>query len=237
MFPELYFKAAIEAMDTEIGRLMQWLTVHNISDSTNIIFIGDNGNDINVAQVPNPAHSKGTLYEYGVHVPFIISGPAVSTPGVSSALVSTPDLFATMLDMCGFTNWFPFIPAARLPVDAVSLSPILQNQTTTLRNYIFTEQFQTTANPNDGKTIRNTDFKLIRFDNGSEEFYNISSDTVEQNNLLTTTLNTIQTANYNYLCSQLDSLLSTNYCVLTIPSVPVDNKISVCPTFFTDKQS
>src|SRR6185436_880665 len=75
--PELYFKAMIEAMDKETGRLFKWLVANNKMDSTNIIFIGDNGNTKQVAQIADTSHTKGTLYEYGVHVPFIISGPSV----------------------------------------------------------------------------------------------------------------------------------------------------------------
>jgi len=83
-YPELYFKAMVEAMDKETGRLMQWLIAHNKMDSTNLIFIGDNGTAKRVAQIADTAHTKGTLYEYGVRVPFIVSGPSVVNPGETS---------------------------------------------------------------------------------------------------------------------------------------------------------
>ena len=165
--PKEYFKAAIEAMDTEIGRLFSYLNTHNLADSTNIIFIGDNGNATMVAQV-TPNHAKQTLYDYGVHVPFIISGPAVVNPNrVSDALVSTPDLFATIAELCGFTNWINFIPANKLPVDTKSILPIIKNQSTAIRDWNFTEQFANPTVPNDGKTIRNLSYQFIRFDNGA----------------------------------------------------------------------
>ena len=104
--PKLYFKAALEAVDSEIGRLLLFLHQNNLADSTNIIFIGDNGNDKRVAQIADTSHCKQSLYDYGVHVPMIITGPAVVNPGrVSNLLVNTTDLFITILELSGFSNW------------------------------------------------------------------------------------------------------------------------------------
>ncbi|MFN0036497.1 MAG: sulfatase-like hydrolase/transferase, partial [Saprospiraceae bacterium] len=102
MKPKEYFKASLEALDHEIGRLFDSLAVRNQLDNTDIIFIGDNGNTIQTAQIANTMRAKGTVYQYGVHVPFIISGPSVVAPGrVSDALVNTVDLFATILELFG----------------------------------------------------------------------------------------------------------------------------------------
>lgn len=235
--PKLYFKAAIEAMDTEIGRLFQWLSSHNMLDSTNIVFVGDNGNDKAVIQIADTTHLKGTLYEYGIHVPFIIAGPAVSGPGrVSNALVSTPDLFATTLEMSNFSNWLNFIPSNNLPVDSKSLIPILRNQSSTVRDWIFTEQFQNTSATNDGKAIRNDAYKLIRFDNGNQEFYHLMIDTLEQNDLLPGIMNTNDILNYNYLCAQLDTLLGVTYCLQNVSVIHTNSdEPTAYPSPFTTK--
>jgi arylsulfatase A-like enzyme len=70
--PKPYFKAMIQAMDHEIGRLFDSLQVLNRLDSTDIVFIGDNGNSMRTAQITNIGRAKGTIYEYGIHVPLII---------------------------------------------------------------------------------------------------------------------------------------------------------------------
>jgi arylsulfatase A-like enzyme len=138
----LYFKAALEAVDSEIGRLILFLQQNNLADSTNIIFIGDNGNDKRVAQIADTSHCKQTLYDYGVHVPMIITGPAVVNPGrTSNSLVNTTDLFSTILELSGFANWSNFIPPAFLPNDTQTLLPEIQNIGGTLRDWIFSEQF------------------------------------------------------------------------------------------------
>lgn len=72
--PKNYFKAMFQALDHEIGRLLDSLKVYNIYDSTDIIFIGDNGNTNQTAQIADLDKAKGTVYQYGVHTPFIISG-------------------------------------------------------------------------------------------------------------------------------------------------------------------
>ncbi len=194
--PKEYFKALMEAMDHEIGRLLDTLQVQGKLDSTDFIFMGDNGNTKRTAQIVNTARAKGTIYQYGVRIPFLISGPSVNNPGrMSEALVNTADLFATILEMFGFYNWPSQIPAGK-PVDSRSLMPVLQNTATDVRPWAFTEIFKLTPDANDGKTMRNSAYKLLRFDNGTEEFYNLATDPDETNNLLTGTLNSSERSNY-----------------------------------------
>lgn len=210
--PKLYFRAMTEAMDTELGRLFLWLQENEQWDSTNVIFIGDNGNPKRVSQIADTSQGKGTLYEYGVNVPFLISGPAVVQPNrVSDALVSTPDLFATILDLAGASGWEAAIPSHR-PVDAQSLLPILHNETSAVRSWIFTEQFKPTSDPDDGKAIRNAAYKLLDFDDGHQELYHLSADPLEQNDLLQASLDPEAATNYGSLCIQLGDLLGENVC-------------------------
>jgi arylsulfatase A-like enzyme len=216
--PELYFKAMIEAMDKETGRLFQWLTANNKMDSTNLIFIGDNGTARRVAQIADTSHTKGTLYEYGVHVPFIISGPSVVNPGrTSDALINTPDLFATITEMAGYTNWQNAIPP-NVTVDSKSLMPIVKNELSAVHDWVFTEQFNPVSDPKDGKAIRNKAYKLLVFDDGHQEFYNLGLDGLEESNLLLQTLSDSDIINYNYLCNQLAMLVGSSHC-LTLTGV------------------
>ncbi len=203
--PIPYFKAMVEAMDTEIGRLFQHLKQTGQFDNTNIIFIGDNGTTEQVVQAPfDPNRSKTTLYEGGVNVPMIISGPAVNGGGrQSNALINTLDTFATSLDLMGI-NTLNTIPG-NIIIDSKSLLPIIKNESTAIRNWVFSE-LSGLNEQNDGKTIRNTTFKLIKFDNGIEEFYNLNNDPFENNNLLSQTLSANAQNNYIELSDQLNQL-------------------------------
>lgn len=215
-FPEKYFKAMTEAMDTEFGRFVQHLNQTGKADSTVFIFIGDNGNSKQVAQIADTSHVKGSLYEYGIHVPVLISGNNVINPyRYSDALISTTDLFATIAEIANIPFWKDSLPSS-LITDAVSVLPIVTNQLVTVRDYIFSEMFTPIPLAADGKTIRNADYKLIRFDSGISEFYAISVDTMEQNNLLSATLSSIELTNYYYLCNQLSLLTGLSACDSTV---------------------
>lgn len=230
---KLYFKASIEALDHEIGRVLDSLKAYQKLAGTDIIFIGDNGNAGPTNQAPVADHGKGTIYEYGVHVPFIVAGASVTSPGrVSDALVSTTDLFATILELTGYQNWSAQIPASR-PVDSRSLMPILKNTDTEVRNWNFTELFTTTPAPENGKTIRDKNYKLLRFDNGNEAFYAVSSDPFETQNLLTRSLTTIERLHYRYLCSEMTQLVgSGSFCTPTVgleTANTQDYRVSIAP--------
>ncbi|MBK7467897.1 MAG: sulfatase-like hydrolase/transferase [Saprospiraceae bacterium] len=210
--PKEYFKAMIQAMDREMGRLFDSLKVMNKLDSTDIIFIGDNGNSTRTAQIADQNKAKGTVYEYGVNVPMIISGPTVVNKGrISDALVNTADLFATIVENFGYTNWQSQIPSNK-PVDSKSLLPIIKNQSDSIRPWAFSEIFKLTTDSADGKSIRDLQYKLIRFDYGVEEFYDLIADPLENKNLLSGKLNAIEVDRYNYLCNEMSKLVGGFTC-------------------------
>ncbi len=230
--PKQYFKAMIQAMDHEIGRLFDSLRMMNKFDSTDFIFIGDNGNTARTAQISDLTKAKGTVYEYGVHVPLIIAGPSVVNQGrVSNALVNTTDLFATIVENFGFTNWQKQIPPNK-PVDSRSLQPIIKNISDSVRPWVFSEIFKLTTDSADGKGMRNRNYKLIKFDYGSEEFYNLILDPLESNNLLKGNLNAADISNYNYLCGEMTNLvLGTSFCKngVGIQQLDVNDIIEIYP--------
>lgn len=210
--PRPYFQAMVEAMDTEIGRFFDYLQTSGKWDNTDIIFIGDNGDDSLVAQ---SSLSKGSVYQGGVTVPFIVSGPDVVNPNrTSNAMVNTADLFATILELFGDTNWQSQIPST--VVDSQSLIPILSNTSTSSRPWAFTEVFRTTPLVTDGKAIRNDNYKLIKLANGTEKFYNLTNNPTETLNLLTSTMSVIDVTNYNYLCSEMATLVGTGIACTTL---------------------
>jgi arylsulfatase A-like enzyme len=226
--PKEYFKAMIQAMDHEIGRLFDSLQAMNKFDSTDIIFIGDNGNTARTAQISDLTKAKGTVYQYGVHVPCIIAGPSVVAPNRSSdALINTADLFATIVENFGYINWQTQIPTSK-PVDSKSLLPIIKNITDSVRPWSFCEIFKLTTDSADGKGIRNADYKLIRFDYGAEELYNLKNDSIEANNLLMGTLSNTDIVNYYYLCGELSKLLGSNiYCASKVGVEDIEKSVAI----------
>jgi hypothetical protein len=185
-----------------------------------------------MAQIADIVKAKGTVYEYGVHVPMIIAGPSIVNKGrVSSALVNTADLFATIIENFGYTNWQTQIPTNK-PVDSKSLQPIIKNLSDSVRPWIFSEIFKLITDSADAKGIRNRNYKLIKFNYGAEEFYNLETDPLETNNLLNGNLTATDIANYNYLCNEMTTLVGgSTFCqnVVGINGVDLQNELVVFP--------
>ena len=139
----LMYAAMVEALDTELGRLLASIEPRILINTT-IIFLGDNGTPGKVTIPPfDPRRAKRTLYEGGVNVPFIVSGPAVPTSSrghVSRALVNTTDVYATVADIAG-VDLAEVIPH-ELVLDSVSMLPLLADpDSASIRQYAFAEYF------------------------------------------------------------------------------------------------
>jgi arylsulfatase A-like enzyme len=183
-----YFKAMVEALDTEIGRLFDGLG--DALDRTHVVFVGDNGTEWAVTEPPFVRdHGKGTPYEGGVNVPLIIAGPAVRSPGrEEEALVSAVDLFASVLELGGVDPATALDP--RRPIDSVSLVPYLRHlDQPPLRSTVFAERFENREwrrmDSVGLATVRDERFKLIRFFvHSRDELYDLEADPWERHDLL-----------------------------------------------------
>ena len=180
------FEAMVEALDTEIGRLLSVVDRAN----THIIFIGDNGTPGSVIAPPySSSRGKDTLYEGGIHVPLVISGPAVIGPNrTNTTPVNAVDLFATILEMAG-SSVTAATPTS-VTIDSKSLMGQLTGTNTVFR-LAYAEEFGTNvAASAGGHMLRDDRYKLINFTDGRTEFYDLQTDPTELTNLnssLTTT--------------------------------------------------
>lgn len=178
--PVPYYMAAIEAIDFQIGRLLDNIP-EEARNNTIIIFIGDNGTPNQVAQSPySSLTAKNTLYQGGINVPMFISGNGVSRTGIDNNLITSTDLFATIAEIAGSsTNEIN---------DSKSFKSLL-TQSTTIRDYQYSELVD---GADDEWTISNGEYKLILNSVGVEELYNLANDPYENSNLLNGTLSTIE---------------------------------------------
>lgn len=200
-----FFDAMIEAMDTEIGRLLDHIGPDVLGD-TYVLFIGDNGTGSNAVREPfRPGYAKGTLYNGGIHVPFMIAGPGVASGAVSDALVNTADLFATLLELAGIDS-AEAVPAG-ITVDSVSLVPYLSDPgRESIRQWVYADSFTTDAGVESGAyTMRNQRYKLL-VDAGVEHFFDLQDDPYEHNDLMAGELSEAEQAQLDALRAQLDAL-------------------------------
>jgi arylsulfatase A-like enzyme len=199
-----YYNAMIEAMDTEIGRLLE-----NIGDevlaNTHIIFMGDNGTPGNVTMPPfDRGRSKGTVYQGGVNVPLIVKGPGFES-GSNAEFANSVDMFATILELAGSDA------ASTLPtgvvIDSVSMVPILSGGAS-LREFNYADHFGATRNGNsDERAMRTERFKLVQdFGNDTEELFDLVEDPYEKQNLLDGSLTEEANQSYHNLKMRLADL-------------------------------
>ena len=175
--PLSYYLAAIEAMDRELGRLLDSFSADTRANTV-IIYMGDNGTPRRVYQGPVRTRGKGSVYQGGVAVPMIISGRGVSRTGErEDALVSSVDLFATIANLAGAgTTEFN---------DSLSFADLLSDAGPGPRSYAYTEVVIEDVN-RDEWAIRNDRYKLMRQLPRREELYDLQEDPMEQENLLLT---------------------------------------------------
>ena len=172
--PLSYYLAMLEAMDTEIGRLINSMTQEE-KDNTVIIFIGDNGTPNQVVQTYGNRRAKNSVYQGGINVPMVISGKNVSRMGVEeTALLGTTDLFATIAGIAG---------ADIMDInDSKNFTSMFNTSGASVRDYVYSE-IGDEVNSLD-YTIRNNTYKLIKFSDGDEALYNLVDDPLESVNLL-----------------------------------------------------
>jgi arylsulfatase A-like enzyme len=172
-----------EYLDNSIGYLLDRLEEMGIMDKTYIIFFSDNGGlsnvDGRIATSNLPLRSgKGELYEGGIRVPFIISGPGLPKGRVVDYPVISMDIFPTMLELAGI-NLLPEVHK-----DGISLTPLLTGKKTSLdRKDLFWHypHYQTMA-PHGA--VRSGDWKMVEnYETGKIELFNLKDDLSEAHDL------------------------------------------------------
>lgn len=200
--PLPFYKAMVEALDAEIGRLVAGIPPAVLAN-TNIIFTADNGTAPEVAELPlRPWRAKGTLYQGGICVPLIVKGPAVVNPGrTSAALVDMVDIMPTVGAMAQVPTGL-HAPAGTV-IDGQSFLPVLADTTASVRSWSYSEQFM--LHSTSGFAIQSARYKLIRFTWWwflYEELYDLQVDPLEQNDLLQCAMNDDQLAALRALRSE-----------------------------------
>ena len=180
------YAAMVEAMDTQVGRLLKGLEDLGIADRTVVFFMSDNGGLSTSEGHPTSnlplRGGKGWVYEGGIREPFIIRWPGVTKPGsVCHVPVISTDFYPTILDMAGLP------PMPQQAKDGVSLVPLLRDSGTIPRRALFWHYpHYSNQGGFPGGAIRLGEWKLIeRYEDGRVHLYNLKEDIGERNDLKT----------------------------------------------------
>jgi hypothetical protein len=228
------YAAMIESLDQAVGKILDALDKHQLTDRTLVIFTSDNGGwhsppkqapkNPEWASIPVTSNApyrsgKASLYEGGTRVPLLASLPKVVPANqVSDELIQSVDLFATILEATKIA-----LPNGEF--DSVSAWDAIQGGRSQREEIYchFPHGGRAQAASIDGflpgTYIHRGDWKLIRFyadqDDGSDrlELYNLKDDVGESKNLV---------GQYPEIVKEMNAKIS-DYLLRTEAVVPVRN--------------
>jgi arylsulfatase A-like enzyme len=139
--------------------------------NTYVMLLNDNGYQFGEHRL---FERKGTLFEESVRMAFAIRGPGIARRIDRSHFVQMADLTPTLLDWAG-------IPAA-LPVDGVSLRPILANPSAPWRTELLLENLDPLPTNETATGLRDAFWSYHEYSNGDRALYDMRADSFQVTN-------------------------------------------------------
>jgi len=181
------FAAMTSDVDTGIGLLLDKIHDLGIENETYVFFLSDNGGRTGIPGQDDPEihrndplrDGKGSVYEGGVRVPFIVIGPDIENQGISHVPVTGLDILPTILDLVGYAKPLP------KALDGGSLKSVLMNggRGEVKRNNPFLIFHQAVARSAESSLILGN-YKLVKtWDRNRLELFDISKDIGEAKDL------------------------------------------------------
>ena len=181
-----HFLAMTEAVDENVGRIMQFLNENGLADNTLVVFTSDNGGlflrggpdqrFIRASWNHPLREGKGTLYEGGLRIPAIVRWPGhIEGNRQSDEIIISTDLFPTLAEVAGL-EWDHEIEGESL------LPHLLFSESLDRETLYWHYPHYHLGMP--GGVIREGKYKLIEyFETGELELYNLEEDLGEKRNL------------------------------------------------------
>jgi len=161
----------VEAMDKQIGRVLEALQLAQIEHNTIVIFTSDNGGERFADTWPFTG-KKGELLEGGLRIPALVRWPARIRPGAThDQVMISMDWLPTLLEAAGTQ------PDPAYPSDGISLLRTLTEQTPAIPRRLF---WRFKANVQ--RAVRDGDRKWLKI--GENAFlFDVVADPLERANL------------------------------------------------------
>ncbi len=165
------YQQMIEAMDRQIGRVLQSLDTNGLTENTIVIFTSDNGGERFADTWPFTG-KKTELLEGGLRIPAVISWPARIPRGRTTDQVSiSMDWVPTLLAAAGTA------PDPAYPTDGMDLLPTLTQPSAAIPRKLF---WRYKANAQ--RAARDGDYKFLKILDNTFLF-NVVDDPLERANL------------------------------------------------------
>jgi arylsulfatase A len=203
------YAAMVESVDDAVGRIVATLDELGIRGETAIFFTSDNGGLANVTDTRPLRAGKGSAYEGGVRVPFIVSYPGVTAPGsTSDTPVITPDIPATIIALTGVG------PGPAQLLDGRDLSAVFGGGTLDRDAIYWHYPHYHPGGATPYSAIRDGSWRLVHFyEDGRDELYDLAGDAGE-----TTDLAAERPDQAKALRTQLDAWLADVGAQLPLPN-------------------
>lgn len=168
------YAGLVVGLDDAVGEVLKKLKETEQEEKTLVFFMSDNGGPTLVTHSDNAPlrGSKGSVYEGGMRVPFLVSWPSQLSKGKDYSLpVSSLDVFATAVELAQAK-----VPDTHHP-EGVNLIPYLKgDKKESPHQQLFWRSSENWA-------VRSGDMKLLGTAKTGEEMFNLSSDIGEEHDL------------------------------------------------------
>jgi arylsulfatase A-like enzyme len=160
------YLAAVSYADALLGRVLDALEASPYRDNTIVALWSDHG----FHHGQKNRWGKHTLWERTSNVPFIWAGKGIARNARVDTTVSLIDMYPTFVELCR-------LPAVK-GLEGVSLAPILRDPSRAVDRNVFLPHMERGS-----YAIMNRDWRYIRYNDGTEELYDVRKDPHEWFNL------------------------------------------------------
>ena len=168
------FKRAVQAYlacasyaDDCVGVVLDALAKSPERDNTIVVIFGDHGWHLG----EKLRFRKATLWQEATRLPLMIRVPGMTSGSraASARMVNLIDLYPTLIDLCGLP--------AKPDIDGRSIVPLLKSPATPWNHP------SVTINGHGNACVRDERWYYIRYEDGTEEFYDMQKDPMQWTNL------------------------------------------------------
>ncbi|MBC8354057.1 MAG: sulfatase [Planctomycetes bacterium] len=183
------YAAMVASLDQSVGRVLQRLDQHGLTDNTLVVFTSDNGgltqrygkHDGFTENLPL-RRGKGSAYEGGVRVPTIVRWPGVTEAGsVCDEPVMTIDYYPTFLEIASSRG----NEVHNASLDGRSITPLLRDPSATLgRDLYWHYPHYHAGGDSPYSAVRSGNWRLVEFhEDDRVELYDLAKDIGELHDL------------------------------------------------------
>jgi arylsulfatase A-like enzyme len=159
------YLASTSFVDSQVGRILDALETNGFTENTIVVLWSDHGYHLGEKLITG----KNSLWDRSTRVPLVFAGPGVTAGARSSRPAELLDIYPTLVELAGLPE--------KDGLEGLSLVPQLRDADAPR------ERPALTTHNHDNHGVRSEAFRYIRYADGSEELYDMRSDSNEWHNL------------------------------------------------------